>query len=269
MTKIVECHEKDFLTAYNTQMYQIKKELQELREKTSKEKMRAKNEAKIKMLEKERDWFRDEALKLDKTTNEYKQMLEKMKATLEVVEEDRNFFQDQLFNAKKFNKALNMELQKVSQKTIEPSEQPPSSENSLREDFEMNKMLLSEKPRAITNISEDYRERMNKLTLENTQLKKREAMYKETIQTLQKQEKFRKRVPGNTGTQMYDNNELKEFFLSCIEEVKKDIIKRRALSSNYSSKKYTHNKIPQVVSVYSELCAEAKRGYKAAAVYQH
>jgi hypothetical protein len=240
MTKIVECHEKDFLTAYNTQMYQIKKELQELKEKTSKEKMRAKNETKIKMLEKERDWFRDEALKLDKTANEYKQMLEKMKSTLEVVEEDRNFFQDQLFNAKKFNKALNMELQKVSLKTIDQSDPQQSSNNSVRDDVEVNRMLLNERPR-ISGVPEEYKERLNKLTLENSQLKKREIMYKETIQTLQKQEKFRKRQPDTLGTQLYDNNELKEFFLSCIEEVKKDIIKRRALSSNYSSKKLLIN----------------------------
>ena len=240
MSKIVELHEKDFLTAYNTQMYQIKKELKELKEKTSKEKMKASNETKIKMLEKERDWFREEALKLDQTATEYKQMLEKMKATLEVVEEDRDFFQDQLFNAKKFNKALNLELQKLTQRNGEnPSELPPSSENSVRDEFEMNKMLLNEKPKL--SMLEEYKEKLSQLTLENTKLKKREEIYKDTIHTLQKQDKIKKAKPtASYGNQLYENNELKEFFLSCIEEVKKDIIKRRALSSNYSSKKYDY-----------------------------
>ena len=171
MSKIVECHEKDFLAAYNTNMYQIKKELKELKEKTSKEKMKAKNESKIKMLEQERDWFRDEALKLDKSSNEYKQMLEKLKATLDVVEEDRDFFQDQLFNAKKFNKALNLELQKMSQKPADQSDQqPPSIENSVREEVEENKMLPNEKPYA--NSSGEYQEKIAKVAQENALMKK-------------------------------------------------------------------------------------------------
>ena len=63
-------------------------------------------------MEKERDWFRREALKLDRMCKDHKKILNKLKSTLENIEEDRDFFQEQLFNAKKVNKALLMEVEK-------------------------------------------------------------------------------------------------------------------------------------------------------------
>jgi hypothetical protein len=36
---------------------------------------------------------------------------------------------------------------------------------------------------------------------------------------------------------MMQRNELEEFFLQCIEEVRKDIVKRKTLSSTFSNKK--------------------------------
>jgi len=43
-------------------------------------------------LEKERDWFRREALKLDKMCKDHKKILVKLKTTLEGMEEDRDFY---------------------------------------------------------------------------------------------------------------------------------------------------------------------------------
>jgi hypothetical protein len=43
-------------------------------------------------LEEERNWFRREALTLDKMLKEHKKTLGKMKTSLENVEEDRDFF---------------------------------------------------------------------------------------------------------------------------------------------------------------------------------
>jgi hypothetical protein len=36
---------------------------------------------------------------------------------------------------------------------------------------------------------------------------------------------------------MTQRNELEEFFLQCIEEVRKDIVKRKTISSSYSNKR--------------------------------
>lgn len=68
------------------------KEMKELKEKASAERQKAKQEARLVNLEKERDWFRNEALKLDKELKDHKRILQKMKGTLENIEEDRDFF---------------------------------------------------------------------------------------------------------------------------------------------------------------------------------
>eukprot|EP00347_Sterkiella_histriomuscorum_P002600 403367516 len=112
ISEVIKDHENDFFVAFKNKMYAIMKEMRELKEKASSERHKAKQEARLINLEKERDWFRREALKLDKMCKDHKRILNKLKATLENIEEDRDFFQEQLFNAKKVNKALLMELEK-------------------------------------------------------------------------------------------------------------------------------------------------------------
>ena len=115
---VIKDHENDFFVAFKNKMYAIMKEMRELKEKASAERHKAKQEARLINLEKERDWFRREALKLDKMCKDHKRILAKLKATLENIEEDRDFFQEQLFNAKKVNKALLMELEKYKSQMV-------------------------------------------------------------------------------------------------------------------------------------------------------
>jgi len=90
--RVVENQEKDFFLAFKNKMYTISKEMKELKEKASSERQKAKQEARYVSLEKERDWFRAESLKLDKMCKEHKRILQKMKEALENIEEDRDFF---------------------------------------------------------------------------------------------------------------------------------------------------------------------------------
>ncbi len=60
-------------------------------------------------LEKERDWFRREALKLDKMCKDQRKILARLKTTLESMEEDKDFYSEQLVKTKKINKALVIE----------------------------------------------------------------------------------------------------------------------------------------------------------------
>lgn len=80
---------------------------------------------------------------------------------------------------------------------------------------------------------EDYQ----RIVKENAELKAKEHKYVETINHLKSQIDLEKK---NTRTLradkvnfMMQRNELEEFFLQCIEEVRKDIVKRRAISSSY------------------------------------
>ena len=63
--KLLRKQEKDFLAAYRAHMYKVQKELQDLRAKVDESELALKKNDKIQQLEKERDWFRREALRLD------------------------------------------------------------------------------------------------------------------------------------------------------------------------------------------------------------
>lgn len=73
-------------------MYQIMKEMKEIKAKASDERLKAKQEQRLVNLKDERDWFRKEALQLDKMCKKHKKILGKMKSGLENVEEDRDFY---------------------------------------------------------------------------------------------------------------------------------------------------------------------------------
>ena len=66
MSKKIEQHERDFFIAFRNKMYVIMKEMKELRDRAAGERHKAKQDARLINLERERDWFRREALKLDK-----------------------------------------------------------------------------------------------------------------------------------------------------------------------------------------------------------
>ena len=55
------------------------KDMQELKDKSNAERLKAKQDEKLVLLEKERDWFRNEALKLNKLQKEQKIILDRMK----------------------------------------------------------------------------------------------------------------------------------------------------------------------------------------------
>lgn len=73
-------------------MYQISKEMKELRDRAASERHKSKQEARVVGLERERDWFRREALKLDRLCKDQKKILARLKTTLESMEEDKEFY---------------------------------------------------------------------------------------------------------------------------------------------------------------------------------
>ena len=92
--KIVGAHEKDFLSAFEQKMFTVQKDMAALKEKASAQRHRAKIDSRVILLEKERDWFRDEALKLDKMCKDHKMVLTKLKTTFENVQEDKEYLHE-------------------------------------------------------------------------------------------------------------------------------------------------------------------------------
>ncbi len=61
---MLQKQEKEFLQAYRAHMYNVQKELQQLRTRLDDAEMSLKKNDKIRKLEEARDWFREEALRL-------------------------------------------------------------------------------------------------------------------------------------------------------------------------------------------------------------
>lgn len=58
-------HEADFLSVYKGHMYNIQKEMRYLKDKADAEESKRKKDELVVKLEHERDWFRNEAVRLD------------------------------------------------------------------------------------------------------------------------------------------------------------------------------------------------------------
>ena len=93
MQKMIDDHSKQYSIAYKNRMFEIKMEMENLKNKASEATLKAKKEKRLQDLEKERNWFRKEALKLDKMNRDRKWIMQKMKTNLENVSEDKHFFQ--------------------------------------------------------------------------------------------------------------------------------------------------------------------------------
>ncbi len=65
--RVLERHEKDFLSAYRGHMIKVQKELNYLRRKAKEQEIKLKKDERINNLQKSLDWFRKAALKLGKT----------------------------------------------------------------------------------------------------------------------------------------------------------------------------------------------------------
>lgn len=70
-------------------MYVVQKDMKDLKEKANSERIKAKMDARLVHLEKERDWFRAECLQLDKMNKDMKKLLATLKVRLETESEER------------------------------------------------------------------------------------------------------------------------------------------------------------------------------------
>merc|ERR1719387_2699822 len=106
-------NEHAFFVAYKNHMYTVQKEFNELRQKADEEETKTRRDAKISSLEKELDWFMNEALRLDELCKKYKKELDKWKGKAEALEDDRQFLENQIKQAKRNNKSLRTAVEKA------------------------------------------------------------------------------------------------------------------------------------------------------------
>ena len=109
----LNANENAFFLAYKSHMYTVQKEFKELKQKADEEETKSRRDKKIMSLEKEREWFMSEALRLDEQCKKYKKELDKWKCKADALEDDRQFLENQIKNAKRHNKNLRGSVQKA------------------------------------------------------------------------------------------------------------------------------------------------------------
>ena len=72
---VVDSNQDVVISAYKDSMNKMNDELRELKYKMSADKIKEKLEQKLKLVEKERDWFRDEALRLNRKCKKLEEKL--------------------------------------------------------------------------------------------------------------------------------------------------------------------------------------------------
>jgi hypothetical protein len=248
---VLSKQERDFLAAYRAHMYNVQKELQDLRNKVAEAETSLQKNDKVHKLEEERSWYRKEALRLDSFTTAMKKDLKYMKEKLESIEDDRNWLERQLKAAKKQNKLLRAELEiRLGENGMVLSDSVFAQGGGGTEGAQQLPMFPGVSP------SPSYSEfgasggagaggfsgksnRSAGRALPSEGGTDVERQYQKEIRDLKKNLNREKRDCARLRAAVVTNQtsraELEEFFLRCIESVKRDIGRRRKKAATKKS----------------------------------
>ena len=93
---VLQKQETEFLSAYRAHMRNVQKDFQDLRDDIDEKEKAIINNIKVKQLEKERDWYKKEALHLDQVLSKTKKREIELSEKVEELEEDRTWLSNQL-----------------------------------------------------------------------------------------------------------------------------------------------------------------------------
>merc|ERR1719160_1667508 len=215
----LNANENAFFLAYKSHMYTVQKEFNELRQKADEEETKTRRDAKISSLEKELDWFMNEALRLDELCKKYKKELDKWKGKADALEDDRQFLQNQIKTAKRSNKSLRGAVEKAQTSAYSAL---VSSDDAAKRTSMPAQETMAAAPEARTDM----------LSLTNGGLSRElEERYQMCVKRLKQQLDTEQRLAAKmrsvSDRQFGEPSELEAFFLHCIEQVKRDISERR------------------------------------------
>lgn len=215
-------NENAFFVAYKSFMYTVQKEFKELKQKADEEETKTRRDAKIQSLEKELDWFMQEALRLEELCKKYKKELDKWKGKAEALEDDRQFLENQIKNAKRNNKTLRGAVEKAQ--TSAYSALVAADEGRLPLTQPQDALPAPEQPLALeddpstSGLSKDL-----------------EQKYQSCVKRLKQQLETEQRLAGKLRSvadrQFSEPSELEDFFLECVEKVRCSVEGRRKSQS--------------------------------------
>jgi len=224
--EIVDKNHKDFISTFANFMDSVRKDLKlklEQMEKIEEEKRKIND---IRSIKCERDYFRLEAIKFSRMTNENKRKIEDMALKMKLLNENVENLQIKLKDSEGVNKQLLLELEKniKSQKEIE-------RELNIMKDIYNNKENknnnIIEGERVDTNSTQAFEnERKNQeISLLNDQMRR--------LRYELKKEKERSHMALGELNKIYlERNKLENIFIDCVEETRKIIFNRKLKENN-------------------------------------
>lgn len=233
---VLQRHEQDFLNAFKCQMYNLYNQLKELKKKTDENELKLRRDEQINKLQASLEWFREEAVKLGESTQYYKKEADKWKAKAESMEDDRKFLETQLKNAKRKIKTLYNELEKKEEGTQESLE--VSQELSIQKLPRLNNKQFVPSCKAGVVILEilQKHKRKSKEFLEELEkyMEAQESKFHESVKhyksIIENEKKKIINLNAQKNNAFVQKSDLEGLFLECVEEVRKEVLRRRAKS---------------------------------------
>jgi hypothetical protein len=214
-------------------MFSLYGQLKELKKKNDENEIRLKRDEQLNTLQKSLDWFREEAIKLGESTQFYKKESDKWKAKAESLQDDRNFLENQLKTAKRKLKLLELDKHEEEEDSLKSSMAPSNST--------LPKFSPSSKTGEV--IEEIFNKYFNQGTFLQ-ELEKffydLEVKFNDSIRhlktSLENEKKKVKQITAQQSSTFFVKSDLENLFLECVEEVRKDISRRKA--KNLVDQKY-------------------------------
>ena len=235
---VLQKHENDFLNAFKCQMFGLYTQLKDLKRKTDENEMKLKRDEQLNKLQTSLDWFREEAVHLGETTQLYKKEADKWKAKADSLEEDRKFLEEQLRCAKLRIKHLQEEKSSTRLENSFTTSRPQTVSASTSHKF----VPSSKSGLIVLDLLQKHSLKDGTFFCELEKLLiNQEQKFKESLKQIQTNFSEGKKKWQNISSQhasvYFEKSELETIFLDCVEEVRKEISKRK--KNNISIQKYS------------------------------
>ena len=233
---IVDKNHRDFISTFANFMDSVRKDLKlklEQMEKIEEEKRKIND---IRSIKCERDYFRLEAIKLSRMTNNLKKKIEDMALKMKLLNENVENLQIKLKDSEGVNKQLLLELEKniKSQKEIERElniMKDINDKNNINinktKNSNNNNININPEERIETNSTQAYENerKTQEIFLLNDQMRR--------LRYELKKEKERSHMALGELNKIYlERSKLENIFIDCVEETRKIIFNRKLKENN-------------------------------------
>lgn len=217
ISSVVKGHENDFLSAYKTIMNQIKVQMSKLRQNSDDQSMIVKNDQAVKDLQVTLAWYQNEAVKLSDACSRLQTRYDRVRAKIKNYTIENGFLEQQTKMLIRQNQTLknNLSLNPPSRSTISSASTETQIEicpflSSLYTKIP-NKPLIKSLQIFINSFDESLKSTLEKIDSSITEIQKNI-----------------KKISSTQSALYLKRNESEELFLECVDEMRKEIIRKKA-----------------------------------------